>query len=267
MILNDSGTDAPSAPEAAQPELQTPAQTGQTPTDSGANLSGEQTEQQASKAAEKSPEQLELERLRRQLTKRDRTQGKLYADLQRAQAELQRLQKSPDYSGSDSDANDDPPQRQAIDQAEIDRRAEERAREIARTESINQRCNDIAEKATKQWPDFGDAVKVVHEEAGALFTPKGPTPLMEAILDCDDPAAVLYALGKAPDVAASLDGLTERQIARKLTKFELDLASKPQPKSSAAPKPLDPVRPSSAGVRKSEAEMSDDEWYRARRKR
>ncbi len=265
MILDNSGTDAPSASEATLPELQTPAPTaGQSPTDSGANLSGDQTEQSAK--SEKTPEQIELERLRRQLTKRDRTQGKLYAELQAAQARLQRLEHSPQRA-SDDDENDDQPKRQAIDPAEIDRLAEERAREVARTQAVNQRCNDIAEKATKTWPDFADALKVVHEEAGALFTPKGPTALMEAILDCDDPGAVLYQLGKSPDVAASLDGLTERQIARKLAKFELDLASRPQPKSSAAPKPLDPVKASSAGVRKSESEMSDEEWYRARRKR
>jgi hypothetical protein len=86
---------------------------------------------------------------------------------------------------------------------------------------------------------------------------------MEVVLESDKPEALLYHLGKNPDLAAELTDLSPTQLARKLDRIERDMASALKPKSSNAPKPLEPVK----GVA-SDSELgpnlSDAEWMRRR---
>jgi hypothetical protein len=225
------------APVAENTEVATPE-----PTDDGGQepVSEEQR-------AEKSPEQRELERLRRQLTKRDRTQGKLHQELQQARERLSQLEIS--------EPREEP--RQSVDPVVL-------AREIALVEKVAEKSNQIAKDGTKRFPDFMETIAVIAEELGPLFDQRGrPAPVMEAVLDAEKPADLLHFLGKNPDLAAELEGLTPAQLGRRVARLETQMAEQAKPKTSSAPKPLEPVR---GGASDSElrSDLSTEEWMRRR---
>lgn len=139
---------------------------------------------------------------------------------------------------------------------------------IATVRDTTRRANEIAAKGSERFPDFQEAVKTVNEEAGALFTSHGlPTALGEAILDSEDPAALLHHLGKNPDVAAELHGLSPIQQAKRIARIEQSMAN-PAPKVSTAPKAIKPVAAKAAPSGLAD-ELSINEWarrfYEARR--
>ena len=148
------------------------------------------------------------------------------------------------------------------------------ANEIANIREVTAKSNTVFKEGGKRFgADFGKAVNLVIEEAGPLVVPIAPgasigkpTPLGEAILDSDDPAAVLHYLGNNPDAAADLHGLSAIQVARRIARIELDLGKAKEPKQSNAPKPITPVKASS----KDDGGLSDDlapeEWAKRFRK-
>lgn len=129
---------------------------------------------------------------------------------------------------------------------EIQRKADERAREILETERITQRANDIAANGEKEYSDFGDKVRAVMSEV-QLFDQRGRmTPLMEIIAEADKPHALLHYLGSNPDVVDELADLPLAKQARRLALIEADLAKPKEPPAkqvSKAPKPIEPVKP------------------------
>lgn len=196
---------------------------------------------------EKSPEQKELERLRRQLTKRDRTQGKLHQELQQARERLSQLETA--------ETRETP--KESVDPVVL-------AREIALVEKVTEKSNQIAKEGSKRFPDFMDAVAAVAEELGPLFDQRGrPAPAMEAILDSDKPVDLLHFLGKNPDLASELEGLTPAQMGRRIARLETQMAEQAKPKTSAAPKPLEPVK-GGASDNELRSDLSDEEWMRRR---
>jgi hypothetical protein len=198
--------------------------------------------------AEKSPEQRELERLRRQLTKRDRTQGKLHQELQQARERLSQLETT---------ETKEPQQRESVDPVVL-------AREIALVEKVTEKSNQIAKEGTKRFPDFMETIAAISEELGPLFDQRGrPAPVMEAVLDAEKPADLLHFLGKNPDLAAELEGLTPAQLGRRIARLETQMAEQAKPKTSAAPKPLEPVR-GGASDNELRSDLSTEEWMRRR---
>jgi hypothetical protein len=196
--------------------------------------------------AEKTPEQRELERLRRQLTKRDRTQGKLHQELQQARERLSQFE-TPEPRD----------QQRAVDPVVL-------AREIALVEKVTEKSNQIAKEGSKRFPDFMEAVAAITEELGPLFDQRGrPAPAMEAILDSDKPADLLHFLGKNPDLASELEGLTPAQMGRRIARLETQMVEQAKPKTSAAPKPLEPVR-GGASDNELRSDLSTEEWMRRR---
>lgn len=134
------------------------------------------------------------------------------------------------------------------------------AREIARLEKVQERSNAIANEGAKAFPDFREAVVALAQEVGALYDQRGaPMPLMEAILDSDIPAKVLYHLGRNPDIAADLADLTPTQQARRIARLEVELSKPATQQVSKAPQPLTPVK-SGGNVVKDESAMTDAEW-------
>ena len=82
----------------------------------------------------------------------------------------------------------------------------------------------------------------VIDEAGPIIDAKGmPTALGEALLDADEPAKLLHHLGRHPEIAETLQGLTPAQLGRRLGRIEADMKTA-APAPSKAPKPLEPVR-------------------------
>lgn len=224
------------APVAETPEVATPEPTA----DGGLEPGSEER-------AEKSPEQRELERLRRQLTKRDRTQGKLHQELQQARERLSQIETA--------EPRDQP--RESEDPRVL-------AREIALVEKVTEKSNQIAKEGAKRFPDFMEAVSAVTEEVGALFDQRGrPAPVMEAILDSDKPVDLLHFLGKNPDLASELEGLTPAQMGRRIARLETQMAEQAKPKTSSAPKPLEPVR-GGASDNDLRSDLSTEEWMRRR---
>ena len=135
------------------------------------------------------------------------------------------------------------------------------AREIAHVERITEKANGIAADGNKRFEGFGKAVQTVSAEVGALFDKRGKaTPIGEAILAADDPAALIHHIGSNPDLAADLADLTPIQQARKLARIEIDMAKPRETKQSTAPKPITPAR----AVMRDSGGLSDDlpieEW-------
>ena len=158
---------------------------------------------------------------------------------------------------------EEPPQRQADPVA--------LARELVTLERITEKSNTVAKDGAKRFQGFDKALTVVTEEAGPLFTPVAPgigkpTALGEAILDADDPAAVLHHLGNHPDLASELHGLTATQVARRIARIEIDLGKTNEPKQSNAPKPISPVKSASKDDGGLSDSLSTAEWIKRRNK-
>ena len=140
------------------------------------------------------------------------------------------------------------------------------ASEIADIREFTARSNKVAGEGTKRFGDFDKSLAVVIEEAGALVTPVAPgapygrpTVLGEAVLDAEDPAALLHYLGANPDTAAELAGLSASKLGRRIARIEVQIAAAPE--ISSAPKPLQPVT-ARANPRPVEARLSDEEMVR-----
>lgn len=144
------------------------------------------------------------------------------------------------------------------------------ARLLRDLDKVTEKSNQVAAEGNKRFgADFQNAVAQVIEEAGPLVLPVAPgakvgkpTPLGEAILEADDPAAVLHYLGTNPDAAAELHGLSAIQVARKIAKIEAELSKPAAPKVSNAPKPISPTKPVARDGGKLSDDLPIDEWAR-----
>ncbi len=212
----------------------------------------EQAEAEGEEKPEKTPEQKELERLRRQLTKAQRINGKLSYEAQQLQEQIR--QYAPQQEES----------RPQVDPIQL-------AREIATVEKITERSNAVFKDGMSRFDGFDKAVQAVIQEAGPLVQPVAPnapvgkpTPLGEAILDSDDPPALIKFLADNPDVAAELEGLSAAQLGRKIGRIEAQMSAKPQPKPvSKAPQPVKPI--SASRGQPSLDNLSMDEYIAARK--
>lgn len=128
---------------------------------------------------------------------------------------------------------------QPLTEEEVNRRASA----IADERDIASKCNTLAKDGEKKFSDFLPKFKELSDEI-PTFINNRPTPFMEAILDSDDPAALIHHLGSNPDIASELADLNPRQQIRRLALIERDLDAAPKPKPSNAPKPLSTVKPS-----------------------
>jgi hypothetical protein len=204
----------------------------------------------------KTPEQLELERLRRALTKRDRTQGQMHQEREQLKAELEALRARQPAPAAD-------PAPQQVDRQATEREVLSLAEQIAEQREFAAKCNTVASTGKKEFTDFTDALNVLIEEAGPLVLPTGnASPLGEQVLDSDDPARLIHYLGKHPEIAAELDGLSAGRIARKLAVIEQEMTAKP--KTSAAPKPIEPVASKSAAPLAYSKDMTDAQYAKWR---
>ena len=95
-----------------------------------------------------------------------------------------------------------------------------------------------------------------------------PTPFMEVVRDVSDsPSELLYYLGKNPDIASDLEGLSQAKLAKQLTRIESELAAKAKPKVSNAPKPLEPVKAKAADSALPSDSDTAEAWIAKERKR
>jgi hypothetical protein len=137
------------------------------------------------------------------------------------------------------------------------------ANEIATVREITSRSNSIAKDGEAKFgkAEFAQALRTVQDEAGSLFTPRGtPTAIGEAVLSADEPAALLHYLGTNPDIAAELADLTPVQAARRIARIEIEMSKPVAPKQSNAPRPITPVRASSAASGGLSDDLPIEEW-------
>jgi hypothetical protein len=207
-------------------------------------------------APAKTAEQIEVERLRRALTKRDRTQGQMHQEREQLRAELEQYRQRQPAPQAD-------PAPQQVDRQAVEREALSLAEKIAEQRAFASKCNSVADAGKKSFPDFTDALNTLIEEAGPLVLPTGnSSPLGEQILDSDDPAKLIHYLGKHPEIAAELDGLSSGRIARKLALIESQMGTKT--KTSAAPKPLEPVSGKASAPSGYHKDMTDAQYRKWR---
>lgn len=139
---------------------------------------------------------------------------------------------------------DPPPERHdgTVDQLAL---AREMAKEIAAVTSVTDKANGIAKDGEKRFPgEFKAALQAVVEETGPLFDRRGmPTAIGDAVMDADDPAALLRHLGQNPDLAAELQGLSPTRMGRRLAQIETAMKPKAAtPRAvSNAPSPARPI--------------------------
>jgi hypothetical protein len=102
------------------------------------------------------------------------------------------------------------------------------------------------DKITKDKARFADFDKVVSSLGDTLITPE----LHDALYGCDNPADILYFLGKNPLIADQVLSMSGRQQTIKLAEISVKLAAAQKPKNikSAAPKPPDKPKGSGAAT-------------------
>lgn len=137
------------------------------------------------------------------------------------------------------------------------------AREMSRIERFTEKANSLVAEGTKKHQNYMGALKDLAAEVGDFVKPNGaPSAFMEVVLEvAEKPSALLYHLGKNPDVAAELADLSPIQLAKRLDRIERDLDAKPR--TSNAPKPLEPVKGTATDSDLGPG-LSDTEWLRRR---
>jgi hypothetical protein len=181
--------------------------------------------------------------------------------LESAHRQLQAAGRQGDEEGEGGQGR---PQSRQLTDADIDRIASERAQELHQRSAVGQRLDAVV-MAGRKLEGFDDAVDAVAEIVPFADRQGRPTPFIEAVLDCDDPAAVLKHLGDNPDEAEDFADLTPAQLGRRLAKLEDKLKQGAKKQTSAAPAPLRPVN-SSASSLEPDPEKDASAWIRARNK-
>lgn len=131
--------------------------------------------------------------------------------------------------------NNSPEQKETIEQ---DKNPEEKPEgETELTDSQKTAMAVIQEKA--------DAAEKPEDFEAVALDPSVPVTaeMVEALAECDDPAKVLYHLGKNKDIAASIAEGSPAQQMREIAKLDLTVKVKPAKpvKTTEAPEPISPL--------------------------
>ena len=132
----------------------------------------------------------------------------------------------------------------------------EREREVAaRRESFDKK----AEKVAERFPDFKE---VVHNPTLPINEA-----MAEFIAESDVGPEIAYHLGKDPDLAERIAGMSPIRAARELARIESEL-SQLKAKPSKAPEPISPVGNRGRVASSAPADEDDiDTWMRKERER
>jgi hypothetical protein len=237
-----------------------PADTPEVAAPEGAN-----EEAQEEKPAD-NPQDKTIQRFQRRIDRISAARYQAEAEARSAQQRLQELQQRvQQYEGTQEQ------------QAPQQPNPFELAKVLRDLDKVTERSNQVAKEGAKRFSDFNAALSAVVEEAGPLVVPVAPgaqvgrpTPLGEAVLEADDPAAVLHYLGTNPEVASELHGLSAVQLARRIARIESELSKPAAPKVSSAPKPISPTKAVGRDTGALSDDLPVDEWRRrffAQRKR
>jgi hypothetical protein len=220
---------------------------------------GEKAEGESAKK-EKTPEQREIERLRRRVD-----------NLTRQKYELRAGQQQPVQQ--QTPANDEEPV--TLSRAEIERMVAERAAKLAPTiseqKSEIERRQAVVKSLAKTWGQEEFDAKASDLDAvfnGLADTRGRPKPATDAIFEADDPKAVIEYLTDPDnaDEAERIASLSPSRAAREITLLDAKLKTTPdKPQPSKAAKPIEAIR--GQGIAQKEwTQLSDKEFFERRRK-
>jgi len=163
------------------------------------------------------------------------------------------------------------PQKAALTEEEVERRALEKAAQIAKANEFTKACNTVADAGKKQYKEEWDEALSNLNLVGALGKGVPPT-FLENVIELKDPHKVLHYLGMKAEEGERISRLTPTKMAIELARIEAALAAppvEPKPPVSNAPAPVIPV----GGQAKNVAPPSLDdphldaaEWYALRAK-
>ena len=149
--------------------------------------------------------------------------------------------------------------------ADIERLANERAREMVHMQSLNDKADALL-KAGRKVDGFDEAVRTLREEVKFTDGQGRVTPFLEAVLESDNPARLVKYLGDNPDEAADLESLTPAKLGRQLAKLENTLEQESKVKVSKAPPPIEPINGAGSHTQVNLKTASMDEYVQLRRK-
>lgn len=276
------------APEATAPAADTPAPVndGQVSDAPGAPEQVEETDEQKNTRLIREREERSQRQLKGVQKRFDELTRDKYAERaarERAEREADELRKRLSGNAQSQASTDGPPKRedfadydswieakaeykaaQIVERKlqEAERAAQERQaqEQLARQQQEGRRAIvQSAEKLRAQFKDFDEAMdNIVDVDA--------PPAMERAIAMSENPAAILYALGKQPEVARQIARLDPLAQAKAIGAIEFALKSRP-PQVSQAPAPGAPVggRPSSP-PQTLETATNYDDWLKLRRK-
>jgi hypothetical protein len=209
-------------------------------------------------SAEPVPEQEPEDEATKALKKMQRRIDKRTADIYRARAENEQLKAR--LSELEAKVGSNPETPASTDPVVL-------AKEIARIDRFTEKANDIVAKGSNKHSDYLPVLKDLSSEVGDFVLPNGaPSRFMEVVLEVSEkPHELLYYLGKNPEIASDLADLTPAKLATRLDRIEREMADTSKPKTSSAPKPIEPVKPAGTPM-KDPSKMTDREfaaWRRA----
>ena len=129
-----------------------------------------------------------------------------------------------------------------LNEADVETRAHQLARDITEREKFTSHCNDVFDKGQKASKKFTESMQEFAEEVGPVFDKNGnPSTVMAAILDADEPHKLIIYLAGKPDLSAELADLSPSRQIRRIAQIEKEMGED-KPKPSTAPKPAQPVK-------------------------
>jgi hypothetical protein len=212
----------------------------------GTANAGDGNEPAAEPKKEKTPEQREIERLRRRVDNLTRRRYELEA-AGAVPARQQQQQQQPSHADDD----DEPV---TLTRAELKKQIAEQAQQLAPTMRDQQaefeRRHGVVTSLAKEWgQEKFDALSADLDDAlGGLVDRRGaPTAATDAIFHADDPKGVIEYLADPDNAeeAASISKMGAVQAGRAIAKLEQKLVAekaKAKPQPSNAPAPLEPAR-------------------------
>ena len=148
---------------------------------------------------------------------------------------------------------------------DVDRLAYQKAREIVKAKSLNDKADAVL-KSGRKLEGFDAALEVLRDEIAFVDRSGKPTAFLEAVLDSDEPARLMHYLGQNPDEAAEFADLSPGQLGRRLERLENKLNQSGKAKTSKAPTPISPLNGKGASDVVDLAAASMDDYIAKRRK-
>lgn len=264
-VADQPAASEPAANEVEQAAASAPEQTAEQP----AEPAPEQAKQEDKPA--KTPEQREIDRMRRKIDRLVRQREELRALTQQQPRGLAQPQQDVDngHDASDSDTL-------TLSRAEAARLIELRARELAprltEQQAVIEHRQKVVGRLAAEWgQEKFDALASDLDDAfgGLRGTDNVPRPAVEAIFEADDPKALIEHLAdpEHSDEAAALSRMSAVAAGRAIARLEAKLAeqkAKAKPEPSKVPAPIEAVR-GTGSVTKDPSEMTDAEFAKWRR--